>query len=84
MDKATKGVVYFSIGALQDSEQLSVHLLKTLVEAFQELPYTVLWKIGNTTMIKKPDNVLTSSWYPQQEVLGNKLIATILLTILKQ
>ncbi|KAJ0173640.1 hypothetical protein K1T71_010789 [Dendrolimus kikuchii] len=71
LDKATKGVVYFSIGAMQDSEQLSVSLLKTLAEAFQELPFTVLWKIGNITMIKKPENVIAHEWFPQQQVLAH-------------
>lgn len=70
LDEATKGVIYFSLGAVQESEQLSPHILQTLTDAFRELPFTVLWKITNTTMINKPDNVITSAWFPQQEVLG--------------
>lgn len=70
LDASTKGVVYFAIGAIQDAETLSPTLLQTISEAFSELPYTILWKIGNTTMINKSDNVYTQSWFPQQEVLG--------------
>lgn len=70
LDAATKGVVYFSLGAIQESEQLSKFMLKTLADAFRELPFTVLWKIGNTTMFEKPDNVIAQTWFPQQEVLG--------------
>ncbi|XP_050551376.1 UDP-glycosyltransferase UGT5-like [Spodoptera frugiperda] len=71
LDSATKGVIYFSLGAIQEAEQLSPSLLQTLAEAFSEVPYTVLWRIDDTTMIKKPDNVFTKSWYPQQEVLAH-------------
>lgn len=70
LDEATKGIIYFSLGAIQESEQLSQYMLQTLTDAFKELPFTVLWKIANTTMINKPDNVITSAWFPQQQVLG--------------
>lgn len=71
LDSATNGTVYFSLGAIQEPEHLSVNILQSLADAFRELPYLVLWKIGNTTMINKPDNVISSAWFPQQEVLGN-------------
>lgn len=73
LDAATKGIVYFSLGAIQESEQLSPTLLQTLTDAFREMPYTVLWKIANTSMINKPDNVITSAWFPQQQILGKIL-----------
>lgn len=72
LDSAAKGVVYFNLGALQEPEHLSSSILQTLTDAFKELPFLVLWKFGNTTMINKPDNVITNMWFPQQEVLGNK------------
>ncbi|CAH0728329.1 unnamed protein product, partial [Brenthis ino] len=71
LDSATKGVVYFSLGALQEPEHLSSSVLQTLTDAFRELPFLVLWKFGNTTMINKPDNVITNMWFPQQEVLAH-------------
>lgn len=55
---------------MQESEQLSPKLLQTLADAFRELPYIVLWKMGNTTLIDKPDNVVALPWFPQQEILG--------------
>lgn len=69
-NSSTKGVVYFSLGAIQESEQLSPSMLQTLADAFEELPFTVLWKISDMMMIKKPDNVITQSWFPQQQILG--------------
>ncbi|XP_068619001.1 UDP-glucosyltransferase 2-like [Battus philenor] len=71
MDSATNGVIYFSLGMLQESEQLNPKILVILAETFKELPYTILWKIGNTTMINKPDNVIAQMWFPQQEILAH-------------
>ncbi|XP_063831380.1 UDP-glucosyltransferase 2-like [Ostrinia nubilalis] len=71
LDSATKGIVYFSLGALQEPEMLAPAILNTLADAFRELPYTILWKIANTTMINKSDNVLAQQWFPQQEILAH-------------
>ncbi|CAG4953743.1 unnamed protein product [Parnassius apollo] len=71
MDSATKGVIYFSLGALQQSQQLAPEVLNVLVDAFKEVPFMVLWKISNATVINKPDNVITQAWFPQQEVLAH-------------
>lgn len=70
LDSATKGAVYFSLGVTQDAEQLATPILQTLAKAFRELPFTVLWKIGNTTMVDVASNVIPMGWYPQQEILG--------------
>ncbi|KAL4706352.1 hypothetical protein ACJJTC_016646 [Scirpophaga incertulas] len=71
LDSASNGAIYFSMGALQEPENLSPSILQTLLEAFSELPYTVLWRIANTTGINIPNNVVTKSWFPQQNVLGH-------------
>lgn len=71
LDASKNGAIYFSIGADQESEDLSPHILQTLADAFSQLPFTVLWKIGNVTAFNKPDNVIAHPWFPQQEVLGN-------------
>lgn len=70
LDTSKKGVVYFSLGTVQESEDLSRLTLQSIMDAFGELPYTFLFKIGNTTMIKKPDNVIADLWFPQQQILG--------------
>ncbi|XP_061721362.1 UDP-glucosyltransferase 2-like [Cydia pomonella] len=71
LDAATKGVVYFSLGAIEEAESLPKATLQTLADAFRELPFTVLWKIGNTTSFNKPENVIAESWFPQQEILAH-------------
>ncbi|VVD01561.1 unnamed protein product [Leptidea sinapis] len=70
---SSKGAIYFSLGTLQEPEHLSTHVLQSLSDAFRELPFTVLWKIGNDTMINKSPNIITSAWFPQQEILGHIL-----------
>ncbi|XP_050353845.1 UDP-glucosyltransferase 2-like [Nymphalis io] len=71
LDSASKGVIYFSLGAIQEPEHLSVNVLQTLVDAFRELPFLVLWKISNTTVVDIPKNVIAHAWFPQQEVLAH-------------
>lgn len=77
LDASSQGAIYFSTGAIQESEELAPHLLQTLADTFSQLPYLVLWKIGNVTTIKKPDNVIAHPWFPQQEVLGNPTLIAI-------
>ncbi|KAG6449959.1 UDP-glucosyltransferase 2-like [Manduca sexta] len=72
LDSQIKGVVYFSVGAIQDAEQLSPRILQIFADAFKELPFTVLWKIGNTTMVNKSNNVVTQAWFPQQQILAHR------------
>ncbi|CAG9134002.1 unnamed protein product [Plutella xylostella] len=71
LNAAEKGAIFFSLGTIQESEQLTPSKLQTLADAFKELPYLVLWKIGNTTMFNKPDNVMAQAWFPQQEILAH-------------
>ncbi|XP_038206775.1 UDP-glycosyltransferase UGT5-like [Zerene cesonia] len=71
LDSAPKGVIYFSFGAIQEPEHLSTSILQTLADAFREMPFTILWKIGNATVVNLPENVITNVWFPQQEILAH-------------
>nr|QBK47162.1 UDP-glycosyltransferase UGT34A8 [Chilo suppressalis] len=71
LDTATKGAIYFSLGAMQDSENLAAPILQTLIDVFGELPFTVLWRMGNTTAVNLPRNVVARPWFPQQDVLAH-------------
>ncbi|GBP03903.1 Ecdysteroid UDP-glucosyltransferase [Eumeta japonica] len=70
MDGAENGCVYFSLGVVQEANQLSKTTIQMLMDAFGELPYLVFWKIEDVTAFKKPNNVITQNWFPQQEMLG--------------
>ncbi|XP_077300068.1 UDP-glycosyltransferase UGT5-like isoform X1 [Arctopsyche grandis] len=71
LDDAKNGVVYLSLGSNVKSAQLSQVKINAFLEAFKELPYTVLWKWENETLPGKPANVHISKWLPQQDVLAH-------------
>lgn len=70
MNKASKGFIYFSLGTNVKTNRLPERVFKVFLETFTELPYTVLWKIDQEDLPGKPDNVIISKWFPQQDILG--------------
>lgn len=72
LDNATEGVVYFSLGSNVFSANIEGDKRKLLLEVFSELPYKVLWKFENETMVGKPDNVRLFKWVPQWDVLSKQ------------
>ncbi|KAK4873154.1 hypothetical protein RN001_015183 [Aquatica leii] len=69
LDKATNGFIYVSLGTVVGNNQIQS---KLFLEAFKELPYTVLWK--NEQVLDAPSNVYVSKWFPQFNVLKHKNI----------
>ncbi|KAF5307255.1 hypothetical protein FQR65_LT06971 [Abscondita terminalis] len=69
LDRSTQGAIYFSLGSNVKSNQMSEEILNSINNAFKELPYTVLWKFEDEHLSNKPDNVIISKWFPQQDVL---------------
>lgn len=43
-------------------------------EAFQELPYKIIWKLDADHVKINSNKILVQSWYPQRDVLGNNVI----------
>ncbi|XP_050311791.1 UDP-glucosyltransferase 2-like [Anthonomus grandis grandis] len=68
LDSNPQGVIYFSLGTNIKDSQISPHLLNVTMEAFKELPYQFIWKLGHT-IPNLPENVRIYSWLPQQELL---------------
>ncbi|KAK4872660.1 hypothetical protein RN001_014689 [Aquatica leii] len=68
LDATENGFIYFSLGSNVKSKYLPEHTRMIFMETFAELPYTVLWKFENDTLLNKPNNVITSKWFPQQDV----------------
>ncbi|KAF2893558.1 hypothetical protein ILUMI_12612, partial [Ignelater luminosus] len=68
LDNATQGAIYFSLGSNVKSKLLSNKTKIVLLETFSELPYTVLWKFEHDDLPCKYDNVITSEWFPQQDI----------------
>ncbi|XP_069670432.1 UDP-glucosyltransferase 2-like [Periplaneta americana] len=67
LDDAKGGVVYFSMGSIIRSETFTETKLRAFIDAFSQLPESVLWKIGNISGF--PTNVKTAAWLPQLEIL---------------
>lgn len=69
LDNATNGFIYFSLGTNVKSKNIPLGLRNVLLETFDELPYTILWKFEDEELPNKPNNVIVSPWLPQQDVL---------------
>lgn len=70
LDNATDGAVYFSMGSNAKSKDFPKETREILLEAFKELPYTILWKYEDDELPGRPDNVKIAKWLPQQDVLS--------------
>ncbi|KAA0202670.1 hypothetical protein HAZT_HAZT011015, partial [Hyalella azteca] len=64
------GVIYFSIGSVAVSKDIPARAKAAFLEAFARVPQKVLWKYEGDDL-KLPDNVVTRSWLPQQDILGH-------------
>ena len=73
MDESPDGVVYFSFGSLVLIETLPSTTLTDIFNSLSKIsPVKVLLKLVDKKKLplEIPKNVLTSSWIPQQAVLG--------------
>ena len=68
-------VVLVSFGTVLDS--LSDEKIAILVEAFNQLPYKVLWKSKNTDF-KTGSHVKIVKWFPQNDLLGHNNVVAFL------
>ncbi|ERL83794.1 UDP-glycosyltransferase UGT5-like [Dendroctonus ponderosae] len=71
MDKATDGVIYFSMGGNIKGSQMRKEKLEIFFNAFRKLKQKVIWKFEVEKMPGFPDNVLMKSWLPQQDILAH-------------
>lgn len=74
MDKAVKGIIYFSMGGSLKSSDIPMEKLKVFLEIFaadQEI--LVLWKFETIALKDNhANNVIIGPWMPQQEILKHK------------
>lgn len=69
MDKATHGVVLFSLGSNFQSADLPKEKLKVIFDTFAAFPQRFLWKFEDNTL-EVPENVVIRKWLPQTAVLS--------------
>lgn len=65
------GIIYFSFGNTIQTT-IPQNIINSFVNVFRRLKQRVVWKTGNN-ITDAPANIKISKWYPQQNVLGNKL-----------
>lgn len=78
LDRSRHGVIYVSFGSNVKSSSLRNETFKALIETFRGLKYDVLLKFENDLLPNKPDNVKIGKWFPQQDILGKKLLLSVL------
>jgi len=70
IDGAKKGIVLVTFGSMPSS--LPVHLVEKFSSAFRQLHgYRVIWRLSNKDQVELPDNVMTSQWLPQNDILAH-------------
>ncbi|GLV45787.1 UDP-glycosyltransferase family 35 member E2 [Carabus blaptoides fortunei] len=69
LDGAKNGAILFSLGTLISNRDMSNKTIDTLLEAFSELPYRVIWKSGKQLFTIGPDNIRVYKWLPQAAIL---------------
>jgi glucuronosyltransferase len=58
------------MGSTLYSSDMSESKLKQFTEAFSKQKQRILWKWETDSLPGKPQNVKTSKWFPQSDILG--------------
>lgn len=70
LDEAEDGIIFFSLGTNIQSSDLKTQKIEAVINVFSKLKQIVLWKYENQSIVNKPRNLLTGSWFPQNDILG--------------
>jgi len=70
MDSATEGAVLVSFGSSLKPDQMPQEKIQVFIDTFKQLGMKVIWK-WDKEMPGLPDNILLSSWLPQQDLLAH-------------
>ncbi|BFF96300.1 UDP-glucuronosyltransferase 2B20 [Drosophila madeirensis] len=71
LDKATHGVVYFSLGSYMKSTDMPPEKTALILKAFGQLKQQVIWKYENDSIGQLPANVMIRKWMPQNDILAH-------------
>lgn len=67
---AADGFLLFSVGSLQNMEDMPEHLLQSFIRTFSRLTLRIVWQWKGKIRADLPANVLAMPWLPQQDLLG--------------
>ncbi|XP_075145412.1 UDP-glucosyltransferase 2-like [Haematobia irritans] len=69
---SSEDAIYFSLGSNVKSEDLPLPIRNAILKVFSQLPYKILWKFENPSLLAdKPANVFVSKWFPQGDILAH-------------
>ncbi|CAH2074447.1 unnamed protein product, partial [Iphiclides podalirius] len=71
---STNGAIYVSFGSNLVASTMTPGKLQQFLDAFKRIPQKVLWKLENVSLPGGNDNVYTSSWMPQLDVLCHEKV----------
>jgi glucuronosyltransferase len=74
IDGAEHGVIFFSLGSNVKSSTLSEEKVRIFLKTFSKIKQRVLWKWETKELPMKLDNVMTSKWLPQDDILGKQFL----------
>lgn len=72
LDKSNNGVIYFSFGSVLNSCHLPEKTVNILLEAFEELPYNVIWREDCMKLLRTSKKMLVDTYFPQQDLLRHR------------
>lgn len=70
LDNSKNGVIYVSLGTNVRTANMDKDLVDAFRDAFNALPYDVLWKFDEGTVNGVANNVKIQKWFPQRDLLG--------------
>lgn len=68
LSDAEHGAIYVSFGSILELEMMSKYKLQQFLDAFNRIPYKIIWKM-NITLPAGSDKFYVSSWMPQLDIL---------------
>lgn len=69
LDASRHGVIFISFGTNVMPSALPQERIQTLIKAFSQLPYDVLWKWDKDELPGRSKNIRISKWLPQPDLL---------------
>lgn len=71
LDEATQGVIFFSLGLGVRTRNIPTSKKQLFLNVFKKLKLTVIWKIDGEELPEDLENVFTTRWAPQRDLLGS-------------
>ncbi|XP_018334031.1 2-hydroxyacylsphingosine 1-beta-galactosyltransferase-like [Agrilus planipennis] len=71
MDDASNGVIYFSLGSIFLSKDMTPEIRDIILRVFSKFKQRVVWKWEDDITFSSPSNVRFEKWISQQDILAH-------------